>query len=172
MGNETVEVFVAAYGTEKGAADALKDFKTAQLEGAILIVDGAVVVHTADGKVKYDETADPNTRRWTKRGAIAGGVNVILQPHITIAYSQGGMMAPDGRCKFGDAKGDGYVRSEGAGVVLLELLDEHLPDWQPNPGKGGLSLWVRLPAPMSSALSAAASRTTAEPASGRRVRFA
>jgi DNA-binding transcriptional MocR family regulator len=41
---------------------------------------------------------------------------------------------------------------------LLMLLDEHLPDWQPLPGKGGLSLWVRLPAPMSSALSAAASR--------------
>jgi DNA-binding transcriptional MocR family regulator len=43
-------------------------------------------------------------------------------------------------------------------ALLLKLLDEHLPDWQPNPGKGGLSLWVRLPAPMSSALSAAASR--------------
>jgi DNA-binding transcriptional MocR family regulator len=41
---------------------------------------------------------------------------------------------------------------------LLMLLDEHLPDWQPLPGTGGLSLWVRLPAPMSSALSAAASR--------------
>ena len=43
-------------------------------------------------------------------------------------------------------------------ALLLALLAEHLPDWQPNPGKGGLSLWVRLPAPMSSALSAAASR--------------
>ena len=42
--------------------------------------------------------------------------------------------------------------------LLLRLLDEHLPDWQPDPGKGGMSLWVRLPAPMSSALSAAASR--------------
>jgi DNA-binding transcriptional MocR family regulator len=43
-------------------------------------------------------------------------------------------------------------------TLLLALLDEHLPDWQPLPGTGGLSLWVRLPAPMSSALSAAASR--------------
>lgn len=48
--------------------------------------------------------------------ALAGGVNIILQPHISIAYSQSGMMAPDGRCKFGDASGDGYVRSEGAGL--------------------------------------------------------
>jgi DNA-binding transcriptional MocR family regulator len=43
-------------------------------------------------------------------------------------------------------------------TLLLRLLAEHLPDWRPAPGTGGLSLWVRLPAPMSSALSAAASR--------------
>jgi DNA-binding transcriptional MocR family regulator len=43
-------------------------------------------------------------------------------------------------------------------VLLLSLLDEHLPDWRPLPGHGGMALWVRLPAPMSSALSAAASR--------------
>ncbi|MCG7593852.1 PLP-dependent aminotransferase family protein [Mycobacterium sp. PSTR-4-N] len=43
-------------------------------------------------------------------------------------------------------------------TLLLELLAEHLPDWRPAPGTGGMSVWVRLPAPMSSALSAAASR--------------
>lgn len=58
--------------------------------------------------------------------ALAGGVNLILQPHITIGYSQSLMMAPDGRCKFGDASGDGYVRSEGVGVVLLKPLDQAL----------------------------------------------
>ncbi|MCT7659151.1 MocR-like transcription factor YczR [Mycobacterium deserti] len=41
---------------------------------------------------------------------------------------------------------------------LQSLLRRHLPDWQPGPGVGGMSLWVRLPAPMSTALSAAASR--------------
>ncbi|OBG24387.1 GntR family transcriptional regulator [Mycolicibacterium celeriflavum] len=41
---------------------------------------------------------------------------------------------------------------------LQNLLSQHLPDWQPGPGVGGMSLWVRLPAPMSTALSAAASR--------------
>jgi len=43
-------------------------------------------------------------------------------------------------------------------AFLLELLATHLPDWEPGPGAGGISLWVRLPAPMSTALSAAASR--------------
>ena len=43
-------------------------------------------------------------------------------------------------------------------AVLLSLLHRHLPDWQPGRGVGGMSLWVRLPAPMSTALAAAASR--------------
>lgn len=60
--------------------------------------------------------------------ALAGGVNVILGPHIHIAYSQGGMMAPDGQCKFGDARADGYVRSEGGGVVALKRLEDALRD--------------------------------------------
>ena len=60
--------------------------------------------------------------------AIAGGVNLILGPHIHIAYSQGGMMAPDGQCKFGDSRADGYVRSEGAGIVVLKRLEDALRD--------------------------------------------
>ena len=46
----------------------------------------------------------------------------------------------------------------GRRALLLSLLGRQLPDWEPVPGNGGMSLWVRLPAPMSSALSAAASR--------------
>ncbi len=60
--------------------------------------------------------------------ALAAGVNVILQPQVTIAYSQSGMMAADGRCKFGDASGDGYVRSEGVGVVALKPLTRAVSD--------------------------------------------
>ena len=40
-------------------------------------------------------------------------------------------MAPDGHCKFGDASGDGYVRSEGVGVVLLKPLARALADGDP-----------------------------------------
>ena len=60
--------------------------------------------------------------------ALAGGVNVILGPHIHIAYSQSGMMAPDGLCKFGDEAADGYVRSEGVAVIVLKRLDDALRD--------------------------------------------
>src|SRR5262245_21734591 len=63
--------------------------------------------------------------------ALAGGVNVILEPAISIAYSQSRMMSPDGRCKFGDAQADGYVRSEGAGIVVLHPLARALADGDP-----------------------------------------
>jgi myxalamid-type polyketide synthase MxaE and MxaD len=59
---------------------------------------------------------------------LAGGVNMILQPQISIGYSQSRMMAADGRCKFGDASGDGYVRSEGAGLVVLKSLKKAIAD--------------------------------------------
>jgi phthiocerol/phenolphthiocerol synthesis type-I polyketide synthase C len=60
--------------------------------------------------------------------ALAGGANVILQPHVTIAYSQSGMMSDDGRCRFGDARANGYVRSEGAAVIVLKPLRQAVAD--------------------------------------------
>lgn len=42
--------------------------------------------------------------------------------------------------------------------LVSSLLREQLPDWTASPCHGGMSMWMRLPAPMSSALSAAASR--------------
>lgn len=60
--------------------------------------------------------------------AIAGGVNLLLDPEVTIAFSKAGMMANDGRCKTFDARANGYVRSEGIGVVLLKPLAKALQD--------------------------------------------
>ncbi len=60
--------------------------------------------------------------------AIAGGVNIVLLPADGIAYSGAGMLAKDGRCKFGDASGDGFVRSDGIGAVILKPLARALAD--------------------------------------------
>jgi DNA-binding transcriptional MocR family regulator len=47
-------------------------------------------------------------------------------------------------------------------ALLLDLINEHLPDWRPLPGTGGMSMWVQLPAPVSSAMCASASRLGVE----------
>lgn len=93
------------------------------LRGASLTIDSAcssslAAVHLAVRSIRAGESDV----------ALAGGANVILQPHVTIAYSQSRMMAPDGRCKFGDASADGYVRSEGAAIIVLKSLDRALAD--------------------------------------------
>ncbi len=60
--------------------------------------------------------------------AIAGGVNVILSPALGLNFSKATLMAADGRCKTFDAAADGYVRGEGAGVVVLKPLSQALTD--------------------------------------------
>ena len=63
--------------------------------------------------------------------ALAGGVSLILSPAITINFTKAGVMAPDGRCKTFDARANGYVRGEGAGMVVLKPLAQALADGDP-----------------------------------------
>lgn len=63
--------------------------------------------------------------------AIAGGVNAMIAPTMTIAESKGGFLAPDGRCKTFDASANGYARGEGAGVVLIKPLARAQADGDP-----------------------------------------
>lgn len=60
--------------------------------------------------------------------ALAGGVNLILVPEVTIGLCRMKAMAADGRCKTFDARADGYVRGEGCGIVVLKRLSDALAD--------------------------------------------
>nr|WP_235674218.1 type I polyketide synthase [Mycolicibacter hiberniae] len=89
------------------------------VHGPALMVDTAcssslVTIHLACASLRRRESDQ----------ALAAGVNLILAPQNSIATSRWGMLAPDGRCKTFDAAADGYVRSEGAGVVVLKRLSD------------------------------------------------
>ncbi|MGK5530462.1 beta-ketoacyl synthase N-terminal-like domain-containing protein [Streptomyces sp. URMC 129] len=60
--------------------------------------------------------------------ALAGGVNVILTPHNQVVFNRAGVHSPDGRCKFGDAAADGFVRGEAVGLALLKPLERAAAD--------------------------------------------
>lgn len=93
------------------------------LQGPSLAVDTScsaslVAVHLACQSLRLGEC----------NAALAGGVNLILNPDITIALSQGRMMSPDGRCKAFSESADGFVRSEGCGMIVLKRLPDAVRD--------------------------------------------
>ncbi|OBJ89050.1 polyketide synthase [Mycobacterium gordonae] len=93
------------------------------LEGPAVAVDTAcssslVAVHEACGALR---SGDCDL-------VLAGGVNVLLSPASLIAASRARMLSPDGRCKTFDAAADGYVRSEGCGILVLKRLSDAVRD--------------------------------------------
>ena len=62
------------------------------------------------------------------RLALVGGVNIILAPETTITLSKAHMLSSDGRCKAFDLSADGFVRSEGGGVIILKRLSDAQAD--------------------------------------------
>lgn len=60
--------------------------------------------------------------------ALAGGVNLILSADSDIMMSRAGILSAEGSCRTFAADADGFVRSEGAGVVVLKPLERALAD--------------------------------------------
>ena len=90
MATSNLEVFIAAFGSEDEAGATLKDFKAMDRQGTIDLIDAAVVVHRANGKVHFEETADPSAKKWATGGAIAGGlVGLIFPPSIIASAAVG-----------------------------------------------------------------------------------
>ena len=92
---------------------------TLGLQGPCLAVDTAcssslVAVHLACQSLRNGES----------QLALAGGVNAMITPGMTINFCKAHMLAPDGRCKTFDEAADGYVRGEGCGFVVLKRLSD------------------------------------------------
>ena len=63
--------------------------------------------------------------------AIAGGVNMIIDPDTMVALSKFGGLSPTSQlCAF-DSRANGFVRGEGGGFVVLKPLNMALADGDP-----------------------------------------
>jgi myxalamid-type polyketide synthase MxaD len=114
--------FYMTIGTGRYAASGRLSFMFG-LQGPSLTVDSG-----CSASLVSTHLACRSLRSGESDVALAAGVNVVIEPNITIGYSQSRMMSPDGRCKFGDERANGYVRGEGVAVVVLKRLSRALAD--------------------------------------------
>ncbi|NKY85829.1 type I polyketide synthase [Nocardia veterana] len=88
---------------------------TLDLRGPSLVLDSACSSSLAAIDLALRLLADE-----TVPFAVVGGVNLALLPHTSHYLAEAGFLAPDGRCKPFDAAADGYVRGDGATVLVLQ----------------------------------------------------
>ncbi|MCL2366506.1 MAG: type I polyketide synthase [Oscillospiraceae bacterium] len=89
----------------------------------------SIAIDTAcSGSLVAIHTACQNIRNKECTMAIAGGVLLNFAPQYTVAESRGGFLSPDGTCKTLDESANGYVRGEGAAVVVLKPLKDAIAD--------------------------------------------
>jgi uncharacterized membrane protein len=134
MSDTRIQVFVASYDNEVGAKQSLKDFQAMHREGSIDLIDAAVIVREADGKVKFEETADPSGKKWAKRGAIAGGLVGLIFPPTIIASAivgggAGGIWGKvrDKGFKDEDLKEIGESMEPGSSAIIA-IAEDHVLD--------------------------------------------
>lgn len=60
--------------------------------------------------------------------ALAGGSSILGDTTKGYSYQQGMILSPDGQCRAFDKKARGTIAGEGAGVIVLKLLDAALND--------------------------------------------
>jgi len=132
MSDNPIQVFIAVFDDEFGAKQSLEDFQAMDREGSIELIDGAVIVRGADGKVKFEETADPSGKKWAKRGAIAGGVVGLIFPPSLIASAivgggTGGIWGKirDKGFKDEDLKAVGESMEPGTSAVIA-IAEDHV----------------------------------------------
>ncbi|PTL78226.1 type I polyketide synthase [Vitiosangium sp. GDMCC 1.1324] len=92
---------------------------TLGLQGPSLAVDTAcssslVALHLASQSLRNGEC----------NVALAGGVNLVLDPSVTETLVRMQALSPNGRCSAFDARANGFVRGEGCGLVVLKRLSD------------------------------------------------
>ncbi|MFV2175794.1 SDR family NAD(P)-dependent oxidoreductase [Actinomadura sp. LOL_016] len=93
------------------------------LRGPSMIVDTA-----CSSSLVSTHLAVQALRRGEADVALAGGVNLLLSPTVTMTFDLAGGTAADGHCKAFDASADGMVRAEGCGAVVLKRLSDAVRD--------------------------------------------
>ena len=128
--NVPVELIVAAFPDEQGAASALEQLKQAKKEELIGIRDAAVITRDASNTLHIKETGDMSGRKGIGVGAIVGGVIGLLFPPSVLGSAVVGAAIGGLGAKLHDAGfPDDELRSIGSslkpGTSAIVAVIEH-----------------------------------------------
>lgn len=89
---DPVQVIVAAFSTPDGAGKVMDDLKQGRKAGLIGIVDAAVVVKDADGKLKVTDSKRRGVRGFVTGGVVGGLVGLLVAPPVAAVAATGGVI--------------------------------------------------------------------------------
>ncbi|NEO43321.1 MAG: type I polyketide synthase [Moorea sp. SIO4A3] len=121
QGKEKIDAYMGTGNINSAAAGRIS--YTLDLVGPCFAVNTAcssslVAIHLACASLRNKEC----------NLALAGGVNQLVSPELSINFSKAQMLSPDGRSKTFDASANGFVRGEGCGMIVLKRLSEAVAD--------------------------------------------
>ncbi len=92
MSDRPIQVIVAAFNSPDGASTAMADLKQGKREGLIGIIDAAVVVKDASGKLKITDAKRRSRKGLVTGGVVGGLIGLVLAPPVTAIAAGGGVI--------------------------------------------------------------------------------
>jgi len=93
------------------------------LQGPALVIDTA-----CSSTLTALHEAVLHLRQGICEAVIVGGVYAMCTPDMMVAFSKIGALSKSDACRPFDSGADGFVLGEGAGVIVLKLLDDAIRD--------------------------------------------
>jgi uncharacterized membrane protein len=127
-----VQVIVAAFSTPDAAPAVMNDLKQGRKEGLIGIVDAAVVVKDANGKLKITDSKRRGARGFVTGGVVGALIGLLAAPPVGAAAVGGGVIgALVGKLRGAPLKAEmksiGSALPSGSSAIVAAI--EH--DWVP-----------------------------------------
>ncbi len=128
---QQVELIAASFTDQYTAKQCLDQLKRMDKDGTIDLLDAAVMVKQADGKLKINEVEELTPRKGRRRGAVVGGIfGAIFPPSILISAVVGAVAGgalgrfTDQGMKNEDLKAIGEELAPGHSAIIAIIEDK------------------------------------------------
>lgn len=126
MSENPIQLIVAAFNSPTKAGELMKELKEGKKAGLVGIIDAAVVVKNAEGKLKITDSKRRSTRGFITGGLIGGAVGLLAGPVGWAALGAGALGALVGKMRGAPLKadmqglGESLTPNSSAIVALIE----------------------------------------------------